>query len=596
MGRCECRDCPVNGAFVDHVVITNTTTGQTLGTQDIAYDPAAVGNGPVGPGQSLARQVTFTLPLGTPGAGQIQLSVTTDYYNQVFEWNQSGPGGSSTAESNNTASLTVMSALAPYADLAASDVSAPTLTVGDPAQVTVGWTVTNDGIGPTTVANWTDDVIVSPDDDPSHGTVLASFPHQGIIAVGSGYTQTQTFLLPPHFEGRYHLFVETNANGTVFENGDTANDFAEAPEVFDVTPIKYADLVVSSVTAPAAGASGQPISMSWTVANQGIGVTNESSWSDAVSLSTDPAGTNIVASLGGFEHIGALAPGGSYTHTVNATLPDGLQGTFYVVVQTGGPYEFIYTNNNTGVGGPMTVTLTPAPDLEPTRIVAPTTAAAGDSVDVAWTVQNLGPGDADTPWTDSLMLTQVGGGGAMYNLGQFSYTQPLQAGTSYTHDEQVTLPSGVQGVFQFSVTTAGGLYENGATGNDTYADPNLITLTLPPGPPAGLLRDRPLDGRRGRDRRRRLHGHQSGHRAQPLALDGQRLHLPQGHARQHRDPAGLVPQPVGAPARPELPDRYRRHGRPHPLRRCGVPDRPRPMGAARSARRSTSPPTRPRTW
>src|SRR5262249_27694049 len=52
---------------------------------------------------------------------------------------------------------------------------------------------------------------------------------------------------------------------------------------------------------------------------------------------------------------------------------------------------------------------------------------------------------------------------------------------SYTRDVLVHLPS-VQGVFQFSVTTAGGLFQGGATGNDSYGDPDLFTITLPPGP------------------------------------------------------------------------------------------------------------------
>src|SRR5262249_2035650 len=155
---------------------------QTLGTQDIPYDPKAAGNGPIAPGQSRARQLPFTLPRGTPGAGQIQFTVTTNYYNQVFEYNSSG-----TARSNDTPSTSVPATLEPYADLAASAVTAPSLTIGDPAQVTVGWTVTNQGTGPGDVASWVDAVIASPDDNPNHGTILAQFPHQGLLAVGASY-------------------------------------------------------------------------------------------------------------------------------------------------------------------------------------------------------------------------------------------------------------------------------------------------------------------------------------------------------------------------------------------------------------------------
>src|SRR5262249_52547239 len=100
-----------------------------------------------------------------------------------------GPGGSSTAEGNNTAATTVTAALAPYADLVVSAVTAPSLTVGDPAQVTITWKVSNQGTGPGGVADWVDAVIVSTDDDPAHGTTLAVFPHSGLLNVHADYTQ-----------------------------------------------------------------------------------------------------------------------------------------------------------------------------------------------------------------------------------------------------------------------------------------------------------------------------------------------------------------------------------------------------------------------
>ena len=176
------------GAFYDHVVILNTTTGQTLTTADVLYDPTAAGNGAIAAGDFRPQQFAFTLPQGVAGAGQLQFTVTTNYYNQVFECNTVGPGGTSTAESNNYGPpCTQTAALAPYADLATTNVTAPALTVGDPAQVTVGWTVTNQGTGPGTVATWVDSIIVSPDNDPTHGTVIEQFTHQGLLAVNGTY-------------------------------------------------------------------------------------------------------------------------------------------------------------------------------------------------------------------------------------------------------------------------------------------------------------------------------------------------------------------------------------------------------------------------
>src|SRR5262249_14941306 len=144
--------------------------------------------------------------------------------NQVFEYNTLGPGGTSTAKDNNSSSVTATVAVEPYADLATSNVTAPALTIGDPAQVTIGWTVTNMGTGPSNAASWVDAVIASPDRNPDHGKTLAEFTHTGVLNVGNKYTRTETISLPPHFQGRYHLFVKTNATGAVFENGSLANN------------------------------------------------------------------------------------------------------------------------------------------------------------------------------------------------------------------------------------------------------------------------------------------------------------------------------------------------------------------------------------
>ncbi len=90
-------------------------------------------------------------------------------------------------------------------------------------------------------------MIASPSNNvnDSGAIVLASYTHTGGLAVGQFYTQTQAIQMPPAFSGRYHLFVETDADDVVFENGSKANNVGEAPGNFDVMPIPYADLQVS---------------------------------------------------------------------------------------------------------------------------------------------------------------------------------------------------------------------------------------------------------------------------------------------------------------------------------------------------------------
>src|SRR5262249_2661872 len=158
----------------------------------------------------------------------------------------------------------------------------------------------------------------------------------------------------------------------------------------DVMPIPYADLVVPSVTVPGPAFSGQSLAVSWRVENRGIGLTNQSNWSDSLWLASDAAGTHLTTFLGSFTHLGQLAGGDGYDRTANVRLPDGLTGTYYVVVQVNsGVFQFIYTNNDSGVSGPVNVQFTPPPDLIVTEVTAPTlTVQEATPVDIQWTVKN----------------------------------------------------------------------------------------------------------------------------------------------------------------------------------------------------------------
>jgi len=92
--------------------------------------------GPLAPGASVTRTATVQLPDGPSAAGILSFSITTDINNEVAEQD----------ELDNTQTVTVASALAPYPDLVASG-----LTIDPPAAwspgstVTVHWRVDNAG-------------------------------------------------------------------------------------------------------------------------------------------------------------------------------------------------------------------------------------------------------------------------------------------------------------------------------------------------------------------------------------------------------------------------------------------------------------------
>ena len=351
------------------------------------------------PMQDSVVERTYTLSRDL--LGDLFLVVVTDVNDDIYETGD---------EDNNTASWALTVEMEEYADLETSDVVAPTLTIDDPAEVTVSWVVTNRGTGAGQTHTWTDAVIASVDavvgnkDD----VVLGRFEHSGELAAGTAYPREETFLTPAAMTGRFHLYVVVDVDDVVFENGLEENNRAESPLVFDIMPIPYADLVVEDVAASPTALSGGTLTFEWSVKNKGIGLTNRGEWRDAVYLATDPDGRNRVRDLGTFGHIGYLAPDGGYTREASATLPQGLEGTYYVVVKTGGPYEFIYTDNNTNVSDAFGIALSPPPDLVVSDIVAPTTAEEGTAIDISWTVMNDGEGPAEGTWTDQVMLRAFG--------------------------------------------------------------------------------------------------------------------------------------------------------------------------------------------
>ncbi len=408
--------------------------------------------------------------------------MVSDATNQLIE-----PNGTA-----NTTTQAINVTLAPYADLAVSNVVAPAQTIGDPAYPTISWTVTNVGTGVGQTTAWTDAVIASPTDnvaDPN-AVVLGRFIHTGGLAVNQSYTQTQTFAMPPGFTGRYHLFVETDAADVVFENGSKANNVAEAPNHFDVMPIPYADLVVSSIQVPQPAGSGQPINVTWTVTNQGIGLTSVPSWDDDLALASDPAGKNIIQDYGLFNHLGPIGPGENYVRTGQVTLPNGLSGTYYFVVTAAAnnpPFEFIYGNgtDNVSVSAPFTINLTPPPDLTVSSVSAPSTAEEGTTIQVSWTVQNVGVGAAGGTWQDSVVLQPAGQPSAQaLVVGTFTHYNGLAPGKSYSRTEAITLPVHISGLYNIEVVTNsdGFLFENGATANNTGVASPATTVTVMPRP------------------------------------------------------------------------------------------------------------------
>ena len=241
----------------------------------------------------------------------------------------------------------------------------------------------------------------------------------------------------------------------MFEDGATDNNTGVVPGFVDVARQPYADLKVVAIEAQASGVSGTALDVSWTVRNDGIGVTDRASWQDEIRLSRNDDGTGEVASVR-YTHLGTLQVGDSYRRTAVIDVPNGLSGQFFVSVKTadfGAPYEFVFTDNNVSEAAATTITLAPTPALQVTDIATLETSPEGELIDIAWRVTNAGAAPLDGSWTDRLVLVPLDTSKPSITVGSFTTTRALAIGESYQRTERFRLPERIEGAYTLTVVT-----------------------------------------------------------------------------------------------------------------------------------------------
>jgi CARDB/Divergent InlB B-repeat domain/Bacterial Ig-like domain len=263
---------PVTNSFQDEVTVVNQTTAQTLVNTFVPYSITT--SGQIGTNQSVSRQFAFTLPQETPGAGNLQITVTVDAFNNVFEYNASG-----SAETNNTSSIVASSSLAPSADLMITNIVSPT-NANAGQSIQISWTDVNQGNAAAS-GTWYDEVFLSNTNVPGGGQLIGTFAFTNGLATNGSAMVTQTVTLPQFVQGNQWIIVKANATGTIFELNPT-NNAVVAGQPINVVPTLQLNLSSTTVS-ESAGTN----SMTLTVIRNGnlAGVLN-------VALST-LTGTNV---------------------------------------------------------------------------------------------------------------------------------------------------------------------------------------------------------------------------------------------------------------------------------------------------------------
>ncbi|MBW4676961.1 MAG: type I secretion C-terminal target domain-containing protein [Desmonostoc geniculatum HA4340-LM1] len=338
--------------------------------RSITYDWAG-GYTPLAAGSSYTATRDITIPryIATgdvyDGLRQRYLLFVTDEGNNQSETN----------ESNNVFAQAITLTI-PDVELKITTASAPTsATLGE--TISVSWTVKNLGTD-TAFADWFDEVYIFSSINyqfyPFKSSRIAQVPveENTPLAPGSSYTITLDIGIPlydfvrssyadtyaeENLIGDVYLLFVTNSDNAQIETGGYYDETRPVNnELFVPITINAPDLVVSAAQAPTTTTSGETISVSWTVTNQGTG-SALAKWDDYVYISKDQFLDKSDTFVGSRSVAGdtPLAVGSSYTATQDITIPigedtgdvyDGLRQRYLLFVAD----NYYYDNEVTGIG------------------------------------------------------------------------------------------------------------------------------------------------------------------------------------------------------------------------------------------------------
>ncbi|NJL51381.1 MAG: hypothetical protein HC930_02690, partial [Hydrococcus sp. SU_1_0] len=189
--------------------------------------------------------------------------------------------------------------------------------------------------------------------------------------------------------------------------------------------------------------------------------------------------------LGSRTNYGSLDIGDYRDNSINLTLPDGISGNYYLFAKTDSNDDVFELDNDNNIAfDTITIDSKPA-DLAVSEVIIPSIIEAGTGTLISWTVTNQGTGDTvKTSWNDQLVLSldSVVGNSDDRLLKTFTHNGLLNAGSSYTNNELVTIPFNLQGNYQLYIKTDvnNSVYEADREANNTSVfSPIAITRETP---------------------------------------------------------------------------------------------------------------------
>ncbi|HEY9174147.1 MAG TPA: LamG-like jellyroll fold domain-containing protein, partial [Verrucomicrobiae bacterium] len=286
--------------------------------------------------------------------------------------------------------------------------------------------------------------------------------------------------------GGYYALVRAGGN-----SAGLMSEYLLDVSVLPTTDVVIPNLQVTNIFVPVATGlrSGDPFTFSFAVANVGSLATPVSLWFDRAVLSADTVMDVNDLPLGLYQHNGALQPGQGYSVTNTVNLPDGVSGSFYLIVKadyTDTVNEFLLEGDNeTVTENPIVITLADYPDLkiENFNLTGPD---GSQTYTVSWSTFNRGTASAPAGFKERVRVrnqttaTTVFDqtytvGGALAVNASVSRQVNFQANTPGTYLVEVTTDSDQQ-IYEYDGVSHASAEANTATA--TFAITQFFTVTL----------------------------------------------------------------------------------------------------------------------
>ncbi|MGJ8635989.1 MAG: CARDB domain-containing protein [Phycisphaerales bacterium] len=438
--------------------------------------------------EDYTRQPTIELPL--VDAGLYYLILVADRGDTVFE----GPGDT---EANISIVQIEISDVA--ADLVVSDVANPNAGIsGQPHQVT--WVVSNNGSAETPQSTWIDSIEIVQEGFPDSIIATATSSRESVLDSGGSYSGSASVMLPISAQGNYMARVRTDSLGRVYEQSEDNNESVSTlfavtlPDADKDGDPDIANLVASPPNAPSQARTGDTITVSWSVSNDGDGPSIATQWTDRVYLSSDELLSEDDITLGSRTRFGALESGSNYSGSINSTLSDSLiPGDYYLIVQVdteGVVFENERTSDNVIASTePISIERFAVPNLVALAVTTQPEISTGQLLEVSWSARNDGEGPPrQSSWSDAVWLSRDQFlGGNDIRIGSLARSGSLAVGESYEQSTSFRIPTGIAGPYFVLAQIDNGfrVNEDGREDDNVVSSSSLIDVAIPD--PADLI-------------------------------------------------------------------------------------------------------------